>query len=137
MCIPQLLFFINEKLKMISAFVNLISLILILIYMYYKTRTRASLVRLLYPFFLILSFCIHSYFFPHSPLGRNTPENIVFLLITGISLFAMLIFEAVQYEKNGFTAYDSLSYILKPTKENIYFWLFIIFINFIAFLLEN
>jgi hypothetical protein len=126
---------------MYSTYTELLSLLLIIIYLYAKTRDRISLLITGYIFFLLTSGIVFRFLFPDVPFFSPTLEYTVFLIWVGIPFLVVLalIFYEVEKKRTQSTGEKSenISFIFEFSRDNIIFWTIIILMNLIAFLLEK
>ncbi|MFH1674271.1 MAG: hypothetical protein ABIF87_12710 [Pseudomonadota bacterium] len=117
-----------------------LSMLLIIAYLYWKTRDRICLWMLSYFAFLGGSVAVFRKLFPDIPFVSPTIEYMVFLVIVGIPFLTLIVLMGVEIEKRRSkkTEKPPLDFgaLLALSKENIIFWAFIVLINLVAFLLE-
>lgn len=119
---------------------NLLSLLLIIIYSYWKTRDKSSLFMLCCFASLWGGATIFRRLFPDIPFRSPTIEYMVFLVIVGVVslVFLMLSVAEVEKRRTNKTEERDIGFrsLLTLSRENIIFWTIIVLINLIAFLLE-
>ena len=126
---------------MYSTYAELLSFLLIIAYLYRKTKERITLWVLSYILFLVSSATLFRVFFPNVPFFSPTLEYTIFLIIVGIPFLVLVVLIGAEIERRrtrgAVENKRSLSSIFKLSKDNIIFWTIIVLINLVAFLLEK
>ncbi len=128
---------------MYSNIAELISLLLLIGYLYVKIKDKIALWLLGYAFYLICCLFLFRLIYPNVPFISPTIEYMGFLFITGLPFLVIIVLIGVETEKrrSGAIAIEEqtkdMKKIFNISKGNIIFWAIIVLINLIAFLLEN
>lgn len=127
---------------MYANYAELLSLLLVIAYVYKKIRDKITLWVLGYMLFLGCCILIFRLIYPHVPFFSPTIEYGGFLLTVGIPFLVLIVIVGVEVERRrkssiGKEPVRDVSVIFHLTKENIIFWSIVILINLIAYLLDK
>lgn len=126
---------------MISRYIQIISIIFIIVYSYKKTKESIFLWILNYALFLVISLAFFKIFFPDIAMGSPTLEYGLFLTIVGVPFLILVVLIGSQIEnrraKGTGDGLLNITSIFTLKKDNIIFWVIIIIINLIAYLLDK
>ena len=116
--------------KNLFAVTEVISLLLISIYVYFKTKNKCFLWAIMFGiFFATILFGVKNSYIP----------GVLGLIISGIAFVVAIILIQIEddknKERNKGTIYADLNSILVINKKNVLFWGFIIVLNLIGFFL--
>lgn len=118
-------------------FAKILSMLLIIAYLYKKTKDRIALWVFNFALFLIISITLFRVIFPDIPFVSPTIEYTVFLIVVGIAFIVLIIKIGIEAEKRRADIEKNISSIIQLSKDNIIFWTIIVLINLIAFLLDK
>lgn len=114
--------------KNISSFTEALSVMLILLYVYFKTKNKSFLWGMIFMlFFAAVVIGVMKLYIP----------GVLGLAISGIAFVVAIIVIQIEDDKNGGKMYSDLNSILIVNKKNAFFWGFIIVLNLIGFLLDE
>jgi len=118
-------------------FTKILSMLLIVAYIYKKTRDRIALWVFNFIVFLIIAITFFRIYLPDVPLGSPTIEYTILLVIIGIGFIVLVIKIGIEAEKRRDDIGKNINSIFQLSKDNIIFWTIIVLINLIAFLLDK
>ena len=120
-----------------SMIIEIISLILIIVYIYINTKDRVPLIALTFIFYVLIVANILMKIFPDMKIGTPSLEYTIALLIIGIPFLITVIIIGVQLSKQKPVLREqNILSIFKLRRRNIIFWIFIIFINIIGYMFD-
>ncbi len=118
-------------------FVKMLSMLLIIIYLYKKTKDRIFLWVLIFALLLVSSTTLFRIYFPDIQLGSPTVEYTILLIGIGVAFIILVILIGIEAEKRRADIEKNIRSIIQLSKDNIIFWTTIILMNIIAFLLDR
>lgn len=114
--------------KNLFAITEALSVMLILFFVYFKTKNKCFLWGVIFAlFFAAVLFGVKNSYIP----------GVLGLVTSGIALVLAIIFVEIEDSKNKGKAWADLNSILVINKKNALFWGFVIVLNLIGFLLEE
>lgn len=114
-----------------------LSLTLIFLYIYIRTKDTIALVTLLYAVYFNIIMIGFKILYPDIPIPSPTIQYMIALTLVGIPFLAVFFAIVLIGEKNREKTFANINSIFKINKINILFWSFIIIFNLIGFILEN
>lgn len=116
---------------------QLLSLLLIVFYIYRKNRDKIALWAFLYFFYLGVLAISFKLLFPDITIPSPTLEYTIALIMAGIPFIIVIVLIAVKAEKDRVKTAENINSIFTINKSNLIFWGCIILLNLIGFLLEK
>ncbi len=126
---------------MLLRYIQIISIIMIIVFFYKKTKEKMFLWILSYALFLGVCLELFRTVFPKIVLGSATLEYGMFLLVVGVPFLVLVVVIGVQIEKRSKNRVENgalnIASVFSMQKDNIVFWGTIIIINLVVLLFDK